>query len=702
MATVFKTFLNNDVATTRTLLNEAIPIDGKIMFGSYDEPIDPPNGNTSNVKYFPHEMFQSVYDYPYLKSSSNHIFDITLGASADSLLAFDATTGAAAKKQAIYNQFAQIMVGYDSNGNILKFDEDGNILDGGDKYDEAYLLSVARLLNKDEMKKGSFYLQLDFAIREPAERIYTDPGTPPTWPVAVDPTLTFKQFAEATGCPAGFFECNAGGNAAIELVVTSGDFAEGTDPQFTINSTAVGGPDPSGIGVGVVYFFQNSLTAAPVGDLSPFAVEVLTGTTDTATTLQNLTNAINNTEGLSAGDSGTTYAYGSNWVEDPNVVAVFNGSDTVTVTSVGAVDGTLITARYSAATGNEVGTLGSAGFDLTTTAPEDTTPQNFTLAADTLINSDDYRRISMIITDEGAQNDYRVNSPAGDYGILKIKEYKVEKWDAATNTISDVCVIDAEALQTAADGAPDNISSGGVGGYDRKVGLVYYQAGVVAITPYAFVTFDPTIDPTAAAPNNWSTDGQASLGRLPYHTGDGTPSAANSWWNSTGSTPLPASQPRNQWTSCTEAEILSGSVCGELPDPTAAIGTPGPILIEGLGDVKAAWQEAPIDSSTGGESNATGFRRRMVRMAFNNTTELNSTIYFARLNNNEFNYSANPTYLNESKIRVKETTLDAPVSYITTVGLYSADNELLAQAKLSEPVRKDPTNEFVLRVRLDY
>jgi hypothetical protein len=89
-------------------------------------------------------------------------------------------------------------------------------------------------------------------------------------------------------------------------------------------------------------------------------------------------------------------------------------------------------------------------------------------------------------------------------------------------------------------------------------------------------------------------------------------------------------------------------------------------------------------------------------MAFNNTTELNSTIYFARLNNNEFNYSANPTYLNESKIRVKETTLDAPVSYITTVGLYSADNELLAQAKLSEPVRKDPTNEFVLRVRLDY
>ena len=85
-----------------------------------------------------------------------------------------------------------------------------------------------------------------------------------------------------------------------------------------------------------------------------------------------------------------------------------------------------------------------------------------------------------------------------------------------------------------------------------------------------------------------------------------------------------------------------------------------------------------------------------------NTTELNSTIYFCRANHNDFNYSSNPTYLTSSKIRVKENQTDAPVAYITTVGLYSADNELLAVAKLSEPLRKDPTNEMVLRVRLDY
>ena len=98
-----------------------------------------------------------------------------------------------------------------------------------------------------------------------------------------------------------------------------------------------------------------------------------------------------------------------------------------------------------------------------------------------------------------------------------------------------------------------------------------------------------------------------------------------------------------------------------------------------------------------------GFIHRIQNISFNNTTELNSTIYFCRANHNEFNYSSNPTYLTGSKIRVKGNNVMAPPrSYATTVGLYSADNELLAVAKLSEPLRKDPTNELTLRVRLDY
>ena len=99
---------------------------------------------------------------------------------------------------------------------------------------------------------------------------------------------------------------------------------------------------------------------------------------------------------------------------------------------------------------------------------------------------------------------------------------------------------------------------------------------------------------------------------------------------------------------------------------------------------------------------ADGFRNRTTNISFNNTIELNSTIYFCRVNHNEFNYSANPTYVSGSKLVVKNNVNDLPISYITTVGLYSADNELLAVAKLSEPIRKDPNTELTLRVRLDY
>ena len=89
-------------------------------------------------------------------------------------------------------------------------------------------------------------------------------------------------------------------------------------------------------------------------------------------------------------------------------------------------------------------------------------------------------------------------------------------------------------------------------------------------------------------------------------------------------------------------------------------------------------------------------------MQFNNTIELNSTVYFCRAKHNEFNYSANPTYLSGSQVRVKNQATDAPISYITSIGLYSADNQLLAVGKFSEPVRKDNNIELTFRARLDY
>jgi hypothetical protein len=102
------------------------------------------------------------------------------------------------------------------------------------------------------------------------------------------------------------------------------------------------------------------------------------------------------------------------------------------------------------------------------------------------------------------------------------------------------------------------------------------------------------------------------------------------------------------------------------------------------------------------ETLSKGLRKRLIDIDFNNTIELNSAIYFCRINHNEFNYSSNPTYVSGSKLVVKNNVNDLPLTYITSVGLYSPDNELLAVAKLSEPIRKDPNTELTLRVRLDY
>tara|TARA_Y100000310_G_C20540314_1_gene742943 strand:+ start:108 stop:1133 length:1026 start_codon:yes stop_codon:yes gene_type:complete len=341
MATIFKTLSNNDIATTKMTLHEAIPITGSIVSGTY---------NNENIRNYSHGMFQSVYDYPYLSSSANHIYDLTVGYAADSGLA-DAANNQNTKKINIYNQMAQVLNGFDATGSIRVFDQDGDYT-GGTKMRECFFINFARLLYKDEIKKGSFRLNF-----------YTD-GTP----------------------------------AALSTNVIIGDY-DGID-------------------------------------------------------------------------------------------------------------------------------------------------------------------------------EYRINSPSGDYGILYTGSAAVD----------------------------------GTG-----VGLLYYQAGVAVLT--------------------------ASL------------------------------------------------VVGGFGDPSAIYDT---------STVEAVITGSAISAS------CDGIRNRWKNLDFNNTTELNSTIYFCRMNHSEFNYSSNPTYLNASKLRVKNNTWDQPKTYPTTVGLYSADNQLLATAKLSEPIKKTPESELTIRVRLDY
>ena len=112
------------------------------------------------------------------------------------------------------------------------------------------------------------------------------------------------------------------------------------------------------------------------------------------------------------------------------------------------------------------------------------------------------------------------------------------------------------------------------------------------------------------------------------------------------------------------------------------------------------FDQSLVSASISGTCDAV--RHRLTNLTFNNSTEINSTIYFCRMPVNKYNYSSNPTYTSGSKIRVKNNASDNPVAYVTTVGLYNARNELLATAKLSEPLKKTPQNELTIRVRLDY
>jgi len=170
-------------------------------------------------------------------------------------------------------------------------------------------------------------------------------------------------------------------------------------------------------------------------------------------------------------------------------------------------------------------------------------------------------------------------------------------------------------------------------------GLVFYQAGTVVLSPYIF-----SVSSSNAIPNNVNTSLSSS-----------------------------------------QAGILSSTAT----TLTSSAGTTGNIGFFLTG--------SSITGST------TAVMNQIKSISFQSTTEINSTVYFCRVFNNEYNFSANPTYLSASQIVVKAgDPLNPPVSYITTVGLYSDDNQLLAVAKLSEPIKKTPENELILRTRLDF
>ena len=93
-------------------------------------------------------------------------------------------------------------------------------------------------------------------------------------------------------------------------------------------------------------------------------------------------------------------------------------------------------------------------------------------------------------------------------------------------------------------------------------------------------------------------------------------------------------------------------------------------------------------------------------MAFQNQTNINSSVYFCNFGADRFNYSSNPTYTDTDGrivvIDAGQEDIQRSFTFITSIGLYDSDNNLLAVAKASRPILKNFQRSYSVKVRLDY
>jgi len=141
------------------------------------------------------------------------------------------------------------------------------------------------------------------------------------------------------------------------------------------------------------------------------------------------------------------------------------------------------------------------------------------------------------------------------------------------------------------------------------------------------------------------------------------------------------------------ADALSGS----LP------GTSG--YIESGSDVIGDNGFAPDHRVSSAADNANKIATAMKLGSFTLRSEENQYIYdyFCRAKVNEFNYSENMTFWSGSQYKIRhEDMQNNPQVYITEVGLYDDNGNLMAIGRLSAALEKNFSSEAIVKVRLTY
>jgi hypothetical protein len=169
--TVFKNFTAGEINVAQGLVSEVVPITGTIFSGTYPPPALP----DSNVVYYTHAMWESVYDFPASSASANQVVDLTFGVNVDGPFGTTTVTGATAgaaiagspaydvnAKQNIYGANASVLVGTNEQNAIRPFDRLGDFgtTDTTNKLVAPFFLNFDRITVKDGFKPGSFAMQL--------------------------------------------------------------------------------------------------------------------------------------------------------------------------------------------------------------------------------------------------------------------------------------------------------------------------------------------------------------------------------------------------------------------------------------------------------------------------------------------------------------------------------------------------------------
>lgn len=100
--------------------------------------------------------------------------------------------------------------------------------------------------------------------------------------------------------------------------------------------------------------------------------------------------------------------------------------------------------------------------------------------------------------------------------------------------------------------------------------------------------------------------------------------------------------------------------------------------------------------------NADILRRAIQYFELRAEETITSNYVWVRAKNSQFNYSMNPSFVTANGEIRQSIMINSPETYITSVGLYNDNADLLAVAKLSRPLLKSFSKEALIRIKLDY